>query len=109
MADELPNLFLFPDGKPVSQLEVEADIHIPLWHWFRQKTMWLGYGRGPPTGSAMNPTELIAVSLLLASGQPTQEAQRRAVSNANYAAFYALATSSADLVEGPRTPTNQTT
>ena len=51
--------------------------------------------------------ELIRVSRLLASGQPSQEALRRAVSSAYYAMFHALATSNADLIVGPRTPANQ--
>lgn len=55
----------------------------------------------------MDPTELIAVSRLLATGQPTQEALRRAVSTAYYSMFHTLATSNANLIHGPRTPTNQ--
>ena len=51
--------------------------------------------------------ELIRVSRLLASGQPSQEALRRAVSSAYYAMFHALATSNADLIVGARTPANQ--
>ena len=56
----------------------------------------------------MDPKELIAVSRLLATGQSTQEALRRAVSTAYYAMFHTLATSNADLIHGPKTPTNQT-
>ena len=44
--------------------------------------------------------ELIRASRLLASGQPSQEALRRAVSTAYYAMFHALATSNADLIAG---------
>ena len=57
----------------------------------------------------MDPTELIAASRLLASGQPTQEALRRAVSTAYYAMFHTLSASNADLIEGPRTQANQAT
>ena len=57
----------------------------------------------------MDPTELIAASRLLARGQPTQEALRRAVSTAYYAMFHTLAASNADLIEGPRTQANQAT
>ena len=57
----------------------------------------------------MDPTELIATSRLLATGQPTQEALRRAVSTAYYAMFHTLATSNADLIHGPRTQANQGT
>ena len=39
--------------------------------------------------------ELIRVSRLLAAGQPSQEALRRAVSTAYYAMFHALTTSNA--------------
>lgn len=42
-----------------------------------------------------------------ASGQPSQEALRRAVSTAYYAMFHALANSNADLTEGNETPANQ--
>ena len=51
--------------------------------------------------------ELIRVSRLLAAGQPSQEALRRAVSSAYYAMFHALATSNANLLVGARTPANQ--
>ena len=51
--------------------------------------------------------ELINVSRLLAVGQPTQGALRRAVSTAYYAMFHALAASNADLIVGPRTPANE--
>ena len=51
--------------------------------------------------------ELIRASRLLASGQPSQEALRRAVSTADYAMFHALATSNADLIAGPKTQANQ--
>ena len=52
---------------------------------------------------------MINTSRLLATGQPTQEALRRAVSTAYYAMFHTLATSNADLIEGPMTQTNQRT
>ena len=55
----------------------------------------------------MDWVELIRVSRLLAAGQPSQEALRRAVSTAYYAMFHALAASNADLIVGPRTPSNQ--
>ncbi len=51
--------------------------------------------------------ELIRASRLLAAGQPSQEALRRAVSTAYYAMFHALATSNADLIVGARTPDNE--
>ena len=51
--------------------------------------------------------ELIRASRLLAAGQPSQEALRRAVSTTYYAMFHALTTSNADLIVGPRTPANQ--
>lgn len=51
--------------------------------------------------------ELIGASRLLASGQPSQEALRRAISTAYYAMFHALAASNADLIVGPRTQANQ--
>ena len=51
--------------------------------------------------------ELIRASHLLATGQPSQEALRRAISTAYYAMFHALATSNADLIIGQRTPANQ--
>ena len=51
---------------------------------------------------------LIAASRSLATGQPNQEALRRAVSTAYYAMFHALATSIADCIHGPRTTANQT-
>ena len=51
--------------------------------------------------------ELIRASRLLAGGQPSQEALRRAVSTAYYAMFHALTTSNADLIVGPRTPDNE--
>ncbi len=50
---------------------------------------------------------MINTSRLLATGQPTQEALRRAVSTAYYAMFHTLATSNAELTEGPRTQSNQ--
>ena len=55
----------------------------------------------------MDWVELINVSRLLAGGQPSQEALRRAVSAAYYAMFHALASSNADILVGPRTPANQ--
>ena len=55
----------------------------------------------------MDSAGLIQASRLLAQGQPSQEALRRAVSTAYYAMFHALATSNADLIAGPRTPENQ--
>ena len=55
----------------------------------------------------MDWVELIRASRLLASGQPSQEALRRAVSTAYYAMFHALATSNADIIIGPRTPANR--
>ena len=55
----------------------------------------------------MDPLELIRTSQTLASGQPSQEDLRRATSTAYYAMFHTLATSNADLIEGPRTPNNQ--
>ena len=51
--------------------------------------------------------ELIRASRILATGQPSQEALRRAVSTAYYAMFHALAASNADLIVGPRTPSNE--
>ena len=51
--------------------------------------------------------ELIRASRLLAAGQPSQEALRRAVSTAYYAMFHALTTSNADLIVGPLTPSNE--
>ena len=51
--------------------------------------------------------ELIRASRLLAAGQPSQEALRRAISTAYYAMFHALTTSNADLIVGPRTPANE--
>ena len=57
----------------------------------------------------MDPAELINTSRLLANGQPTQEALRRAVSTAYYAMFHTLAASNADLIEGPRAQANQAT
>ena len=51
--------------------------------------------------------ELINASRLLAGGQPTQGALRRAVSTAYYAMFHALAASNADLIVGPGTPANE--
>ena len=56
----------------------------------------------------MNWQNLIAVSRSLATGQPSQEALRRAVSTAYYAMLHALATSIADCIHGPRTSANQT-
>ena len=55
----------------------------------------------------MDWAELIRASRLLASGQPSQEALRRAISTAYYAMFHALATSNANLIVGLRTPANQ--
>ena len=55
----------------------------------------------------MDWVELIRTSRLLAGGQPSQEALRRAVSTAYYAMFHALTASNADLIVGPRTPDNQ--
>ena len=55
----------------------------------------------------MDWVELIRARRLLAGGQPSQEALRRAVSTAYYAMFHALATSNADLIVGARTPVNQ--
>lgn len=55
----------------------------------------------------MDWVELIRASRLLAGGQPSQEALRRAVSTAYYAMFHALATSNADLIVGHRTPDNE--
>ena len=55
----------------------------------------------------MDWVELIRASRLLASGQPSQEALRRAVSTAYYAMFHVLATSNADIIIGPRTPANR--
>ncbi|MXZ90037.1 MAG: hypothetical protein F4W95_10640 [Chloroflexi bacterium] len=51
--------------------------------------------------------ELITVSRILAGGQPTQGALRRAISTAYYAMFHVLANSNADLIAGPRTPANE--
>jgi uncharacterized protein (UPF0332 family) len=51
--------------------------------------------------------ELIRASRLLASGQPTQEALRRAISTAYYAMFHAMAASNANLLVGQKTPSNQ--
>ena len=47
------------------------------------------------------------VSRLLAGGQPSQEALRRAVSTTYYAMFHVLTTSNADLLAGPRMPDNE--
>ena len=55
----------------------------------------------------MNWVELISASRILAAGQPSQEALRRAISTAYYAMFHALATSNADLIVGPRTSANE--
>ena len=55
----------------------------------------------------MDWVELINVSRLLAGGQPSQEAMRRAISTAYYAMLHALASSNADILVGPRTPANQ--
>lgn len=55
----------------------------------------------------MDWVELIRASRLLAGGQPSQEALRRAISTAYYAMFHALAISNADLIVGARTPANQ--
>ncbi len=55
----------------------------------------------------MDWVELISASRLLAAGQPSQEALRRAVSTAYYAMFHALATSNADLIVGARTSANE--
>ena len=51
--------------------------------------------------------EFIIASRLLASGQPSQGALRRAVSTAYYAMFHALAASNANVIVGVRTPANQ--
>ena len=51
--------------------------------------------------------ELIRASRLLAAGQPSQEALRRAISTAYYAMFHALAASNANLIVGPLTPNNE--
>ena len=55
----------------------------------------------------MDWVELIRASRLLAGGQPSQEALRRAVSTAYYAMFHALATSNADLIVGTKVQVNQ--
>ena len=55
----------------------------------------------------MDWVELLRASRLLAAGQPSQEALRRAVSTGYYAMFHALANSNADLIAGSRTPANQ--
>lgn len=56
----------------------------------------------------MDWVELIRASRLLAtSGNPSQEALRRATSTAYYAMFHALATSNADLIAGTKSSTNQ--
>ena len=55
----------------------------------------------------MDWVELIRASRLLASGQPSQEALRRAISTAYYAMFHALATSNADLIVGTSAQANQ--
>ena len=55
----------------------------------------------------MDWVELIRASRLLAGGQPSQEALRRAVSTAYYAMFHALATSNADLIVGTKVQANQ--
>ena len=55
----------------------------------------------------MDPVELITASRLLASGQPSQEALRRAISTAYYAMFHTLAISNAGLVVGAKAPANQ--
>ena len=55
----------------------------------------------------MDWVELIRTSRLLAGGQPSQEALRRAVSTAYYAMFHALATSNADLIVGTKVQVNQ--
>lgn len=55
----------------------------------------------------MDWVELIRASRLLASGQPSQEALRRAISTAYYAMFHALATSNANILVGQKTPSNQ--
>ncbi len=55
----------------------------------------------------MDWVELITASRLLAGGQPSQEALRRAISTAYYAMFHALAASNADLIVGRRTPANE--
>ncbi len=56
---------------------------------------------------SMDWIELIRASRILAAGQPSQEALRRAVSTAYYAMFHALATSNADLIVGARAPDNE--
>ena len=55
----------------------------------------------------MDWVELIRASRLLAGGQPSQEALRRAVSTAYYAMFHALTASNADLIMGARRPANE--
>ena len=55
----------------------------------------------------MDWVELLRARRLLAAGQPSQEALRRAVSTAYYAMFHALANSNADLIAGARTQANQ--
>ena len=55
----------------------------------------------------MDWVELIGASRLLATGAPSQEALRRAVSTAYYAMFHALATSNADLIVGNRSQSNR--
>ena len=55
----------------------------------------------------MDWAELIRASRLLAGGQPSQEALRRAISTAYYAMFHALASSNADIIVGPKTRSNQ--
>ena len=55
----------------------------------------------------MDWVELISASRILAAGQPSQEALRRAISTAYYAMFHALATSNADLIVGARTSANE--
>ena len=55
----------------------------------------------------MDWVELIRASRLLAGGQPSQGALRRAISTAYYAMFHALASSNADIIVGTKTRSNQ--
>ena len=55
----------------------------------------------------MDWVEFIRASRLLANGQPSQAALRRAISTAYYAMFHALAVSNADIIVGLKTPANQ--
>ena len=55
----------------------------------------------------MDWVELIRAARLLTSGQPSQEALGRTISTAYYMKFHTLAASNADLLEGQRSPANQ--